>query len=135
MELFWIAVTGLGLGVAVGVVVAIRRRGPDRSLALEGWFEAHAAELRRLGDAARSRDGAEDRLRTEVQAARQAVETLRVQAAERGTTEAQHAEVVRRLAGVLAGGSAKGRAGESVLREHLSELPPGRLVTDFRVNG
>ena len=80
MELFWIAVAGLGLGLAVGVVVAIRRRGPDPSLALEGWFEAHAAELRRLGDAARTRDGAEERLWGEVRAARQSVEALRIQA-------------------------------------------------------
>jgi DNA anti-recombination protein RmuC len=43
--------------------------------------------------------------------------------------------VVRRLSTVLAGGTSKGRAGENVLREHLAELPPGMLVTDFRVNG
>jgi hypothetical protein len=36
---------------------------------------------------------------------------------------------------VLAGGSARGRAGEHVLREHLAELPPGMLQTDMRVNG
>jgi DNA recombination protein RmuC len=39
------------------------------------------------------------------------------------------------LATVLAGGASKGRAGEFILREHLAELPPGMLVTDFRVNG
>jgi RmuC family protein len=43
--------------------------------------------------------------------------------------------VVKRLATVLAGGASKGRAGEHILREHLAELPPGMLVTDFRVNG
>src|SRR5438105_7008463 len=135
MELFWIGVMALGAGVAVGVAVNERRRRQDPSLALEGWFEAHAAELRRLGDAAQTRDGAEDRLRAEVQAARQAVEALRILGEERRATEAEQADVVRRLAGVLAGGSAKGRAGENVLREHLAELPPGMLVTEFRVNG
>src|SRR5437016_5332826 len=135
MNMVWLVVLGLGLGVAAGVVLGRLRRGPDPSLALEGWFEAHAAELRRLGDAARVRDGAEDRLRAEVQAARRAVEDLRIQAQERREVEAQHADVVRRLAGVLAGGSAKGRAGENVLRERLAELPPGMLVTEFRVNG
>ena len=135
MELFWIGVMALGAGVAVGVAVNERRRRQDPSLALEGWFEAHAAELRRLGDAAQTRDGAEDRLRAEVQAARQAVEALRILGEERRATEAEQADVVRRLAGVLAGGSAKGRAGENVLREHLAELPPGMLVSEFRVNG
>ena len=47
----------------------------------------------------------------------------------------EHREVVRRLATVLAGGASKGRAGEHVLREHLSQLPPGMLTSDFRVNG
>ena len=44
-------------------------------------------------------------------------------------------EVIRRLSTVLAGGASKGRAGENVLREHLAQLPPGMLVTDFRVGG
>jgi DNA recombination protein RmuC len=70
-----------------------------------------------------------------MQAARHAIETLRVRDEERRESEAQNAEVVRRLAGVLAGGAGKGRAGENVLRQHLAELPPGMLVTDFRVNG
>jgi DNA recombination protein RmuC len=54
---------------------------------------------------------------------------------ERREREREHAEVVRRLSTVLAGGATKGRAGENVLREHLAELPPGMLVSDFRVNG
>ena len=43
--------------------------------------------------------------------------------------------MVRRLATVLAGGNTKGRAGEHVLREHLGQLPPSMLASDFRVNG
>src|SRR2546426_6360794 len=111
MNMVWIAVLGLGLGVAAWVVLGRRRRGPDPSLALEGWFEAHAAELRRLGDATRGRDGAEERLRAEMQAARRTLDALRIQGEERRATEVQHGEVVRRLAGVLAGGATKGRAG------------------------
>ncbi len=42
---------------------------------------------------------------------------------------------MRRLATVMAGGSGTGRAGENVLREHLSSLPPSMLATDFRVGG
>ena len=54
---------------------------------------------------------------------------------ERRGTDAEHREVVRRLSTVLAGGASKGRAGENVLREHLSALPPTMLATDFRVGG
>jgi DNA recombination protein RmuC len=54
---------------------------------------------------------------------------------ERRSVDEEHREVVRRLATVLAGGAATGRAGENVLREHLADLPPDMLVSDFRVNG
>src|SRR5437588_11060038 len=111
MEGFWIAVAALAVGAVVGAALALRRRGPEPSLVLEGWLEAHAAELRRVGDAARSRDGEQDRLRSEVQAAREAVDSLRVRDEERRARDVEHADVVRRLAAVLAGGSAKGRAG------------------------
>jgi DNA recombination protein RmuC len=138
-----IALVALGVGVAVGTVVALRYRlgdgpvggPPDRSLVLEGKLDAQAAELRRLADAARAQDGEDARLRQELRAARQAVEALRIRDEERRGREAEHAEVVRRLSTVLAGGSSKGRAGENVLREHLAELPPAMLVSDFRVNG
>src|SRR2546427_7315541 len=42
---------------------------------------------------------------------------------------------MHRVAAVLAGGQRAGRAGENVLRESLSHLPPSMVVTDFRVNG
>jgi hypothetical protein len=139
MELFWVGVAALAVGLAVGTVLTQRRRvtepDPGPGIALEGWFEAHAAELRRLADAGASRDETGERLRTEVQAARQAIDVLRLRDEQRREVDAQHAEVVRRLASVMAGGAGKGRAGENVLREHLAELPPGMLVTDFRVNG
>jgi DNA recombination protein RmuC len=135
MEGLLIAVVAVAAGAAVGALIALRKRGPASDLVLEGWFEAHAAELRRLSDAAHGRDGDQERLRAEVRAAREAVDSLRVREEERRTRDAEHAEVVRRLAGVLAGGSATGRAGENVLRDLLAELPPGMLVTDFRVNG
>ena len=66
MIVLWTAVVALAIGLGIGVALGRRTRGPDPSLALEGWFEAHAAELRRLGDAARVRDGSDDRLRAEV---------------------------------------------------------------------
>ncbi|MDP9340775.1 MAG: DNA recombination protein RmuC [Actinomycetota bacterium] len=138
-----IALVALGVGVVVGTVVALRYRladrptgvGSDRSVVLEGKLDAQSAELRRLADGARAQDAEDARLHQELRAARQAVEALRIRDEERRGREAEHAEVVRRLSTVLAGGSAKGRAGENVLREHLAELPPGMLVSDFRVNG
>jgi hypothetical protein len=91
--------------------------------------------MRRLADGASAGGRAEEVLRGEVAGARQALEALRVRDEERRSREEQDAHVIRRLSTVLAGGSAKGRAGENVLREHLAELPPGMLETDFRVNG
>jgi hypothetical protein len=138
-----IALVALGVGVAVGTVVALRYRltdrppsgTGDRAGVLEGKMDAQSAELRRLADAARAQDTDDARLHQELRAARQAVEALRIRDEERQIREGEHAEVVRRLSTVLAGGSAKGRAGENVLREHLAELPPAMLVSDFRVNG
>ena len=67
--------------------------------------------------------------------ARRALEELRTHEQDRRASDGEQREVVKRLATVLAGGASKGRAGEFILREHLAELPPGMLVTDFRVNG
>jgi DNA anti-recombination protein RmuC len=130
-------VLGLALGVALGAVaVATWRRGSaahtDR---LEARLEVQSVELRRLADAAAARDGSAEAARSELAGARRALESLAVREEERRDREREHGEVVRRLSTVLAGGASKGRAGENVLREHLAELPPGMLVTDFRVNG
>jgi DNA recombination protein RmuC len=131
------ALVGLGVGVVIGVaVLASRRRVPETgALTLQARLEVQAAELRRMADAARVRDDAAGRIGQDVAAARRALETLAVQETERRERERESAEVVRRLATVLAGGASKGRAGENVLREHLAQLPPGMLVTDLRVNG
>jgi hypothetical protein len=136
MDALVIGGAALVVGLVVGGLVAARRKGPGLSgTPLEGWLEAHAAELRRLADAARARDGAEELLRADIQATRASLDLLRVRDEERRGREAEHADVVRRLSTVLAGTSGKGRAGENVLRQQLAELPPGILVTDFRVNG
>jgi RmuC family len=138
-----IALVALGVGLTVGLAVAIGlglrgsdRAAPDRmGKLIEGRLEAQSAEIRRLADAARAQDAAEERLAEELRAARQTLEALRIREEERRARDSEHAEVVRRLSAVLAGGASQGRAGENVLHEHLASLPPGMLVSDFRVNG
>jgi hypothetical protein len=131
-----VALIALAVGLAIGSSVAAGRR-PRRSVdpGLEARLEVQAAELRRLADAASLRDVATERLHDGVDAVRRAVELLEVRERQRHETDAEGREVVRRLSTVLAGGSARGRAGENVLREHLSQLPPGMLVNDLRVGG
>ncbi|MBI2238924.1 MAG: DNA recombination protein RmuC [Actinobacteria bacterium] len=131
-----IALVAGAVGIAVGMAVLVfaRPRG-EAQPGLEARLEVQAAELRRLADAAGVRDGMGEQLRGEVAGARRALEELSVRERERRDQETEAWGVVRRLSTVLAGGSSKGRAGENVLREHLAELPPGMLVTDFKVNG
>lgn len=134
------ALVGLALGVALGAaVMATRRRSSQDGVGdvtrLEARLEVQSAELRRLADSGSVRDGDAERIRSELAGARQALQELALRDDERREREREYGLVVRRLSTVLAGGSAKGRAGENVLREHLAELPPGMLVTDFRVNG
>ena len=140
MEQIGIALVGLALGALVGAAVMMRRGtgavGSAGSFALvEARLEAQSAELRRLADSAVGRELAGEQLRTGLDGARRALEAIQVRDAERQSVDADQREVIKRLSTVLAGGAAKGRAGENVLRDHLSELPPGMLVTDFRVGG
>ena len=133
-------VVALALGAALGAAAAAARRrtasGEGGDLArLEARLEVQAAELRRIADAGSVRDGDQERMRDEVAGARRALQELALRETERRERERESWDIVRRLSTVLAGGSAKGRAGENVLRQHLMELPPGMLVTDFRVNG
>jgi hypothetical protein len=102
---------------------------------VQARLDAQSSELRRLAVAAAGRDLTGEQLRTGLEGARRALEELTARDQERRGTDAEHREVVRRLATVMAGGSGTGRAGENVLREHLSELPPSMLATDFRVGG
>ncbi len=137
-EAWTVAVTGLALGLAGGLALAMWRR-TGTSVAgtalLEREIRVQAAELRRMADQAAGRELASEQLRAGLDGARRALDELRLREQERRGVDAEQREVVRRLATVLAGGAAKGRAGENVLRDRLADLPPGMLVTDFRVNG
>jgi DNA recombination protein RmuC len=144
-----IAISALIVGLVGGVaLVGLRRprsedRAPSTSHAeqalaaarIQGQLESQAAELRRIADVTAGRDAAGLQLREGLEAARRALEQLQVRDQERRRSEEEHRDVVRRLSTVLAGGASKGRAGENLLREHLRQLPPGMLITDFRVGG
>jgi RmuC family len=142
------------VGAAAGVLIAQRKRPPDEDAArpdeatealralnaqlhaeLTARLEIQAAELRRIADATGQRDRVTEHLRDGLDATRQILELIQARDEERRGSETENREVVRRLATVLAGGNTKGRAGEHVLREHLGQLPPSMLATDFRVNG
>jgi len=139
METFWFIVLALAVGAAIGTGLTLAQRrssGPAPATArIEARLEVQAAELRRLADGSAAQGGGADEVRREVAAARGALERLAESEEERRERERESWEVVRRLSTVLAGGASKGRAGENVLRDHLAQLPPGMLVTDFRVNG
>jgi hypothetical protein len=124
------------VGLLAGSTIASRRRveagaSPD----LRKQLEVQAAELRRLADAAAQRELGSEQLRQGLEGARRALDELRTRDQERRATDVEQREVIRRLATVLAGGASKGRSGEQILREHLCQLPPGMLTSDFRVNG
>jgi len=124
------------IGLLAGLALAAWKRPAGRSEQDLGHrLEVQTAELRRLADAAAQRELASEQLRQGLDGARRALDELRTRDQERRATEGEQREVIRRLATVLAGGASKGRAGEQVLREHLSQLPPGMLTSDFRVNG
>lgn len=127
------------LGLMAGLALALRRKdsGPSGNEVqrIERLVELQSAEVRRLADESGRRELASEQLRQGLDGTRRVLEEIRVREQERRAVDEEHRQVVRRLATVLAGGASKGRAGENVLREHLSELPPGMLTTDFRVNG
>jgi DNA recombination protein RmuC len=137
METFGYVAIALAAGAAIGAALARAGRRPRvrDSARIEARLEVQAAELRRLADGAAVQGGGAEALRREVGAARSVIERLAVREDERRERDRESWEVVGRLSTVLAGGASKGRAGENVLREHLAQLPPGMLVTDFRVNG
>jgi hypothetical protein len=131
-----VLVAGL-FGLLLGLALLARRRPaqPDQTPVLRQHLELQAAEIRRLGDLTAQRDLGTEQVRQGLDGARRALDELRLREEERRVSDAEHRDVVRRLATVLAGGASKGRAGESILRDHLAELPPGMLITDFRVHG
>lgn len=126
-----IALVALVVGVSAGAVLAGRRRpavDPDTAsgsgIRLEAQLQAQFAELRRLADAEARRDLSGEQVRAEVSAFREALAHMQVREQERRAREEQGWDTLHRVSAVLAGGQRTGRAGENVLREALSTLPP-----------
>ncbi len=124
-----LALVAVALVASVGVAFAGLRR------ALEARLGVTDAELRRLGDAGTWREQGTAEMRQEVAAFRSALETLRVREEERRAREEQGWSVLHKVAAVLSGAQGTGRAGENVLRDAFTHLPPSMLDLNFRVNG
>lgn len=118
------------LGAAVGgLIVLMRRRQPEDATAV-----VHA-EVSRIADALSRQNADERELRGDMGRVRELVEGLRASAEARVRAEEPVWHAVRRIESVLAGKGSRGRAGENLLEEALSHLPPGMLVRDFAVGG
>lgn len=143
---FPLLMVSLLAAAAVGAVATnlllVRRRPADSSAEdaaamarLEAKLEVQNAELRRLADGAVVRDSGAESIRAAVEATRLTLRELQARDEERKAGESEYRDVVRRLSTVLAGTGVKGKAGENVVRQILSALPPSMLVTDLRVGG
>jgi len=132
VNVLWIA-AGIGLFLAVSAICLVGMASIRR--VVEMRLVATHAELRRMSDANLWRERGEEGVRQEVAAFRGALEQMRAREEERRAREEQGWAVLHRVAAVLSGGQRAGRAGENVLREALSHLPPSMVETDFRVNG
>jgi predicted nucleotidyltransferase len=132
MENF-IGVTVL-VAVAVAAFVAVRRQR-DVSSDTKPLIEAQSLRLDRLADALNRQSRDEGDLRGDLSRTREVLESLRARAEERQRAEEDGWQAIRRLEAVLLGSAARGRAGENLLHEALSSLPPGMVLRDFQVNG
>jgi len=65
----------------------------------------------------------------------QAVERIRSAYEERKVLEDTTRLSIKRLESIIAGTTAKGKAGENILREALRQFPPEMITTGFRVKG
>jgi hypothetical protein len=118
--------------VAAAIVVVARRQASADPRPL---LEAQSLRLDRLSDALTRQARDEGDLRGDLSRTREILESLRSRAEERQRTEEDGWQAIRRLEAVLLGSAARGRAGENLLHEALSSLPPGMVLRDFQVNG
>jgi DNA recombination protein RmuC len=93
------------------------------------------AAVHRLADASLLGDRGSREVRHEVSALREGLERLLAREEERRHREERAWADLHRVSSVLSGSERMGKAGERVLDEVLSSLPPSMLERDFRVNG
>jgi DNA anti-recombination protein RmuC len=117
--------------VAGAILVAVRRQASADPTAL---LEAQSLRLDRLSDALTRQSRDEGDLRGDLSRTREILESLRSRTEERQRAEEDGWQAIRRLEAVLLGSAARGRAGENLLHEALSSLPPGMVLRD-QVNG
>ena len=129
-------ILALVAGLAIGALVGSDHAPTGSTAGSAHSWQLQAGELRRLADAGAQRELTAEQLRQGLEGAPGAPSRSSAYASRSGAPPtASSVRSFERLATVLAGGASKGRAGEHVLREHLSQLPPGMLTSDFRVNG
>lgn len=131
--------TFLGVAILVGaiavvaaIVLVVRRQVLSDARPL---IEAQSLRLDRLSDALNRQTRDEADLRGDLSRTREILESLRSRSEERQRAEEGGWQAIRRLEAVLLGSAARGRAGENLLHEALSSLPPGMVLRDFQVNG
>lgn len=133
-NLIGVAILVGAAAVTASVFVAVRRRRIASS-DTRPLIEAQSLRLDRLADALNRQTRDEGDLRGDLSRTREVLESLRARTEERQRAEEDGWLAIRRLEAVLLGSAARGRAGENLLHEALSSLPPGMVLRDFQVNG
>lgn len=143
MDLVVIAIVALVVGAAAGAAVVVVSRGrqivpepvPDPEVAvLRALVQEQSTHLARLADAEAARRVSDGEVGSTLRQTQAALAELRATDQRRREQEAQVVDLVKRVDTVF-GGARAGRAGESVLQEFFESLPPGMLLTNYRVNG
>ena len=139
MEPVWLL--ALLLGFAIAWLVLRGRAAPpssDAAIALAADIRNIAERVNQIADVRTQQavaEAAQQELRQSVEQTRQSLQGLLAVADERKRREEETLAGVRRLEAVFLGSQARGRAGENVVAEALSALPPDMVARNFQVGG
>jgi hypothetical protein len=154
-EFILVVVIALAAGWAIGFLLARRSAAPPPSVGpevasalkdlgalksqIESMASAQANAQRTLGELqtrlAESTGSVKADLLKALNETRQSLEGLKSDYAARRTREENLHQAVKAIEAVIAGGSARGGAGENVLAEAFRQFPPNMLETNFKVEG
>jgi hypothetical protein len=132
-DLFGLLFFVVGTAALVAAIAFSRRQAPAPDL--KGVVEAQSVRIDRLADVLGRRVDDDRALQGDLGRTREAVEALRSAVDARRHAEESAWSTIGRLGAVLLGGGSRGRAGENLLEEALSQLPGAMLARDFAVNG